>query len=96
MGVGPEAAVKNRIKQILNEHWPIYFDMPVPGGYGKPTLDFTGCHKGDYFAIEAKAPGKKPTPRQELTIASMRGADARVFIIDGTDYQELIAWLERS
>lgn len=42
--------------------------MPVPSGYGVPTLDFIGCYKGFFFAIETKAPGKEPTPRQRKTI----------------------------
>lgn len=91
----PEGSVKAKIKQILNEHKPIRYDMPVQNGMGKPSLDFTGCHWGRYFAIEAKAPGKKPTPRQELTIAETREAGGKVFVIDGTDYSELIEWLEQ-
>ncbi len=95
MGVGPESKVKKRIKEILEEHKPIRYDMPVQGGMGKPSLDFTGCHRGDYFAIEAKALGKKPTARQWLTINETLEADGRVFVIDGTDYEELETWLER-
>lgn len=91
----PEGKVKARIKEILNEHKPIRIDMPVQNGMGKPTLDFTGCHRGDYFAIEAKAPGKKPTPRQWLTINETLEAGGKVFVIDGTSYEELKTWLER-
>lgn len=48
-----------------------HYHMYVPGGYGEPALDFTGCYKGRYFAIETKAHGKTPTPRQDLIIESI-------------------------
>ena len=28
-------------------------------------MDFLGCYRGRFFAIETKAPGKKPTLRQD-------------------------------
>lgn len=45
-----------------------YYNMYVPSGYGEPRLDFDGCYKSYYFAIETKAKGKEPTPRQSLII----------------------------
>lgn len=91
----PEGKVKKRIKEILDAQPALRYEMAVLNGMGKPSLDFTGCHRGDYFAIEAKAPGKKPTARQNFTIDEMREAEAKVFVIDGTDYGELETWLER-
>ena len=89
----PEGRVKNKIKKVLEKYkGRIYIDMYVPGGYGKPTLDYTGCFHGWYFAIEAKAPGKKPTERQLETIKDMEAAGAKVFVIDG-DTTELETWL---
>lgn len=81
----PEAKVKHEIKKVLDQLSPyVYYHMPVQGmSMGKPTLDFVGCCCGQFFAIEAKAPGKKPTPRQRLMIAEMTPAGAQVFIIDG-------------
>jgi hypothetical protein len=77
----------------------MYYDMPVPMGFGRATLDFTGCYNERYFAIETKADGKKPTPRQLATIAKMRDAGAAVFVISGTidlAYADLIGWLEHN
>lgn len=89
----PEAVVKDKIKKVLKSHG-VYYYMSVPYGYGAPTLDFTGCHRGRFFAIEAKAPGKRPTPRQELTAQEMRAAGAAVFVIDGPEgLEELTEWL---
>ena len=77
---GPEAKVKTRVKKILKsvdayQHWP------VQTGYGAACLDCHGCHKGIYYAIETKAPGKHPTPRQLLTIADIEASGGKVFVI---------------
>ncbi len=92
----PEGKVKNNIKIVLDKYKPfIYYYMPVPGGYGKSTLDYLGCFHGRYFAIEAKRPGKDPTLRQDGIIEDMAAAGARVFRINGeAGLLELSGWLE--
>lgn len=62
---------------MLKQFWP------VPSGYGASDLDCIVCYYGVYIAIETKAPGKKPTPRQGLTIAETMGAGGRCLSIDG-------------
>lgn len=97
----PEGKVKARVKKLLNEH-NAYHHWPVQNGFGEPTLDCTGCHRGKYFAIETKAPGERLTPRQEFTKEKMEAAGAKVFVIgeewipDAPEYTgmtELEAWL---
>lgn len=58
-----EAALKESVK-ILLKQLNAYYYMPVPSGYGRQTLDFLCCIRGRWVAIETKAPGKRPTPRQ--------------------------------
>jgi hypothetical protein len=82
----PEARVKRSVKETLKRHSAYYF-MPVQMGYGAPTLDFLGCHKGRAFAIETKAPGKTLTPRQEQTIGEMLRAGMKVFVIGEKEYR---------
>lgn len=99
----PEGRVKTEIKKVLNAHRPdLWYDMPVPGGYGKPTLDFigairTGRVRSWPFAIEAKAPRKNPTDRQQMTMADLAEAGYAVFTIDGghgtLGMEELKKWL---
>jgi hypothetical protein len=92
----PESKVKKKIKATLDNYGSaiIWYFMPVPGGYGKPTLDYLGSARGRFFAIEAKAPGEKPTPRQEITIAAMLASGAMVFVIDGDAGIEVLdTWL---
>lgn len=88
----PEGKVKDKVKKVLMQYGA-YWHCPVQNGLGAPTLDFVGCYRGRFYAIETKAPGKKPTPRQELTITGMRAAGAAVFVIDG-DTRLLENWLK--
>ncbi len=88
----PEGKVKAKISKVLRDTPDLYYEMVVPGGYGKSGLDYSGCYYGRAFYIEAKRPGEKPTPRQETTIAEQRRARAKVFVIDG-DVGELVMWL---
>lgn len=94
----PEGKVKAGITKLLKRHAPyVFYDMPVPGGYGKSTLDYVGWVCGRAFAIEAKAKGKLPTKRQETTIKEMMAAGAVVFVIDEVgagQFLELQAFLE--
>ena len=99
----PEAAVKARIKAIFKARG-IPYHMPVPGGFGESWLDFISAHPvtSHILHVETKAPGNKPTPRQEGTIRRLRAARHKVFVIDGTDpprpgfdtYADLETWLD--
>jgi penicillin-binding protein-related factor A (putative recombinase) len=96
MAQTPEGRVKKMIKDLMIEYG-CYYHMPVQNGMGKPTLDFVGCYQGHFFGIEAKAPGKKPTPRQLATIREMEDALGRVFVIDGSkSLLEFQYWMDGS
>lgn len=108
MASTPEGRVKTAVKRLLQGDG-VYYHMPVQNGMGKPTLDFVGCKKvtitpdmvgkevGLFYAVETKAPGKKPTERQQTTIAEMEAAGAKVFVIDTTDLMlsEFHLWLSQ-
>lgn len=81
MATTPEGKIKSRVKAVLRQ-FGAYYHMPVQNGMGSPSLDFVGCHGGMFYAIETKAGNKQPTPRQETTIAEMRAAGAKVFVIN--------------
>lgn len=86
----PEGRIKHMLKKKLAEFPGLYQHWPVQNGMGKPSLDCIACYKGHYIAIETKAPGQKPTPRQELTITEMQAAGALVFVVDSpTKIEEL-------
>lgn len=93
----PEGRVKKQVRALLNLYGDqLYHEWPVPGGYGKSGLDVIGCIRGRMFSIETKAPGKKPTKRQELTIMDIRKAGGVVFVIDGSfeSMSALKEWLD--
>lgn len=75
-----EKYVKEQIKKLLKKY-SAYYHMPVQSGFGAPSLDFVGCHEGRFFAVEAKRPGKKMTPRQRLTMEMMQEAGGTVFLV---------------
>jgi len=86
--------MKTAIKRVLQtlgayQHWP------VQNGMGAPCLDCHGCYRAIYFAIEAKAPGKVPTPRQDNTIRNIASAGGLVMVISTVEGANNIPrWLE--
>lgn len=88
-----EGRLKDQVKAFLKEKGA-YYHMPVPSGYGSPTLDFVGCYQGLFIAVETKAPGKEPTARQEATIRTMRAAGGWVIWTDNIEYLKA-AWEAR-
>jgi hypothetical protein len=80
----PEGRVKNEVKKQLKalgayQHWPVL------NGMGAPSLDCICCVQGYYVGIETKAPGKHPTPRQQLTIEQIRAAGGIALVIDSVE-----------
>ena len=89
----PEGKVKEKIREVLKLH-NVYAHMPVLNGMGKPSLDFVCCHRGQFFAIEAKAPGKTWTERQLKTKAEMEAAGGTVFLVSKkSELEEVAIWL---
>ena len=79
----PEGRIKAKINKVLAQWEGVYKFMPVQQGLGATTLDYLICVNSHFLGIEAKAPGKKPTPRQLLTIQKIRDAGGTAFVIDG-------------
>lgn len=79
----PEAKVKARVSGLLQSYDGLYYFMPVPSGYGESSLDYLGCYRGRFFAVETKAPGKAPTKRQLQCTSRIERAGGVVFVIDG-------------
>lgn len=89
----PEGKVKAKVSRLLRDTPGVYYHMPVPGGFGGTTLDYIGCHRGRFFAIETKKPGGKPTDRQKTIISQVIASGGAAFVIDG-DTTELEQWLK--
>ena len=78
----PESRVKAKVKKLLKEHGAYQF-WPVQTGYGAKTLDCLACHRGYFVAIETKAPGKKPTDLQWVTVEQIQMSGGIAMVVDG-------------
>ena len=63
-----------------------WFHMPVSNGMGVHGIpDFIGHYKGQFFAIETKTKGKKPTARQEHQLRALSLTGAKAFVVDSEE-----------
>lgn len=81
MSTTEEGVLKKKIKADL-DRLGAYWYMPVPGGYGKQSIDFLCCLKGLFIGIETKKEGGKPTPRQWKCISEIIAAGGIAFYCD--------------
>jgi len=89
MAMTAEAAVKKKIKQILEE-LNVWFFMPPANGYGRAGIpDFVGCLNGRFIAIEAKAGKGKTTALQDREIQRIKDAGGFVLIVNETNLHNL-------
>jgi hypothetical protein len=87
MAQTPEGMVKDAIKKVLNEY-NIWYFMPSANGFGKVGVpDFICCWKGKFFAIEAKAKGKREqtTANQDRRIEEIRSAKGWALVVDDVE-----------
>jgi hypothetical protein len=99
MSKTPEGNVKEAVKKILAEFGVAaaakvgglnkgngWYFMPGQNQYGVSGIpDFVGHVNGYFFAIETKAPGKKPTGLQALQLATIAHTGAKAFVVDGSE-----------
>jgi len=111
MAVTPEGRVKAAIDALLTRYKIYSaakagaFPADAEGWYYKPVQgsafgvsgipDYIFFYRGLGGAIEAKAPGRKPSGFQALQIAAIAASGGAVFIIDGEEsLKEFEEWLE--
>lgn len=70
----PEGYEKDEVKKYLKSIGAFYFS-PATGGYGKSGVpDIVACIKGQFWGIEVKREGKKPTVLQERCLTEIWNA----------------------
>jgi penicillin-binding protein-related factor A (putative recombinase) len=90
----PEGRVKEKVKAMLR-YYGAYYHMPVQNGMGKSTLDFIGCFKGRFFAVETKAGEGTYTARQEITRDEIEKAEGEVFLVNShSGLEDLELWIK--
>ena len=85
----PEGRVKNEVKKQLKALGAYHF-WAVQTGLGATTVDCLACFHGRFVGIETKAPGKKPTPRQEVVLTQIREAGGITLVIDSVAMARLL------
>ena len=93
----PESLVKAKVKAALKTLPAVFQHWPVMNGMGAPILDCIACVNGRYIAIECKAKGKHPTPRQHMLIQQILEAGGRAFVVDDEQsLNEVMDWIKKS
>jgi hypothetical protein len=80
----PESYVRDPVRKYLKSIGAYRF-APVQMGLGAVTLDDLCCVGGRFVGIEYKAPGKIPTPRQQLTMKEIHRAGGIAIWGDSAD-----------
>jgi hypothetical protein len=86
----PERYLKSKIRDDLKKRGAFVY-APVPNGMGAASLDIFVCYpmngrnRAVFLAIEVKAEGFKPTPRQESTMREIDASGGVVFWCDSMD-----------
>lgn len=94
MAQTPEAAVKKKVRALLDAV-DAYYVQPVTGGYGtQGAPDFLVCLKGKFIGIETKAGKGKTTALQDLNLQKIRDAGGVALVIYETDIEVLRHKLE--
>ena len=86
----PEKKVKTKVKKILDELGAYHF-FPATGGYGASGVpDIIVCWKGNFYGIECKANGNKPTALQMKHLTDIHFAGGISIVVDETNIDELL------
>lgn len=93
MAATPEGKVKAAVKKVLQAR-DIWFFMPMQNGFGVVGIpDFICCWRGQFLAIETKAPGKRgsTTANQDRRLEEIREHGGWSLVVD--DATQLIEFL---
>ena len=92
MSTTPEGKVKKQVRDYLRKKG-IWFYQPVQNGMGQVGIpDFICCYKGQFIAIETKAPGKiaHVTPNQQRVIDEIRAHGGLAVVVDSIDSLQVV------
>lgn len=78
----PEGRVKEKIKKLLDSYMPLWYFMPVSGGFGKQGIpDFIICANGTFVVVEAKAEDGHVTSLQQLQLSGVQAANGFPIVV---------------
>jgi hypothetical protein len=80
----PEGDVKAGIKKFLDRAGA-YYHMSVQTGYGRRTVDFLVCWRGQFLAVEAKRAGGAARRYQDIILQQVRDSGGLAVCVDDVD-----------
>jgi hypothetical protein len=81
-----EADVKKELNKYLKSIGAWWY-MPVKMKYGSKIIDYLVCHKGRFYGIETKRPGKEPTLYQSLVMSAIIASGGQAWKEDSTELE---------
>jgi Holliday junction resolvase len=89
MALTPEAKVKKKVKEILDQ-MGVYHFSPMQNGMGRAGIpDIIGCLDGCFIAIECKAGKGTTTALQERELTRIQNAGGYALVVNETNINQL-------
>lgn len=89
MALTPEAKVKKKVKELLDQ-MGVYHFSPMQNGMGRAGIpDIIGCLGGQFIAIECKAGKGKTTALQERELNRILNAGGYALVVNETNIDQL-------
>ena len=89
MALTPEAKVKKKVKEILDQ-MGVYHFSPMQNGMGRAGIpDIIGCLEGHFIGIECKAGKGTTTALQERELTRIQNAGGYALVVNETNINQL-------
>ena len=89
MALTPEAKVKKKVKELLDQ-MGVYHFSPMQNGMGRAGIpDIIGCLEGKFIAIECKAGKGKTTALQERELNRILNAGGYALVVNEENINQL-------
>jgi len=89
MALTPEAKVKKKVKEILDQ-MGVYHFSPMQNGMGRAGIpDIIGCLEGQFLGIECKAGKGKTTALQERELNRILNAGGYALVVNEENINQL-------
>ena len=89
MALTPEAKVKKKVKELLDQ-MGVYHFSPMQNGMGRAGIpDIIGCLGGQFIAIECKAGKGTTTALQERELTRIQNAGGLALVVNEENMNQL-------
>ena len=89
MPMTPEAKVKKKVKELLDQ-MGVYHFSPMQNGMGRAGIpDIIGCLEGKFIAIECKAGKGTTTALQERELTRIQNAGGLALVVNEENINQL-------